>query len=206
MKKGEARSPWNTPLPLLQRFSRPYRDVLVLRRDVLRLLLVRRLGTLAPLARASESPIATACLRLVTLRPPRDRSVPRLERRTALATRRPDEVRRVVDFRADGLLRRLVDVRADVLRVAVRRPVVRRPDADARVVVRRPDFRRAEVRRLDVRAVDLRDDLLAALRAAMRTSPVRLSQPHSELSGYHGGFVQFMRLFVDISRFKRRIC
>jgi hypothetical protein len=51
---------------------------------------VRRRGTFAPFDRASESPIAIACLRLFT-RPPRPplplRSVPRFRRRIALATR-----------------------------------------------------------------------------------------------------------------------
>jgi hypothetical protein len=49
-------------------------------------------GTLAPFLRASESPMAIACLRLVTLPPlppfP-ERSVPRFFRRTALATDLP---------------------------------------------------------------------------------------------------------------------
>src|SRR5580692_11391457 len=50
------------------------------------------LGTLAPFLRASESPIAIACLRLVTLPPlppfP-DRRVPRFSRRMALSTLLP---------------------------------------------------------------------------------------------------------------------
>ena len=74
-------------------------------------------GTLAPFSRASDRPIAIACLRLFTL-PPRPPgplvSVPFLRRRIALATRllaafpylRPD------DFFAD-------DFRADRFRVAM---------------------------------------------------------------------------------------
>ncbi|HEX7120834.1 MAG TPA: hypothetical protein VF178_00600, partial [Gemmatimonadaceae bacterium] len=63
---------------------------LVLRRR--RVLLLRdRAGTLAPFFRASERPIATACLRLVTRPPcpclPR-RRVPFLRRRIALSTLR----------------------------------------------------------------------------------------------------------------------
>ncbi|HEU5171247.1 MAG TPA: hypothetical protein VFU46_11955 [Gemmatimonadales bacterium] len=52
-------------------------------------LLPRLAGTLAPFFRASESPIAIACLRLFTLPPlpPRPlRSVPRFRRRIALST------------------------------------------------------------------------------------------------------------------------
>lgn len=60
------------------------------RADVLRdeLFLDARLraGTLSPSSRASLMPIASACLRLVTLRPPRVLSVPRLRRRIALPT------------------------------------------------------------------------------------------------------------------------
>ena len=49
----------------------------------------RRLGTFAPDRRASERPIAMACLRLVTLRPDRPlRSVPRFRSRIARATLR----------------------------------------------------------------------------------------------------------------------
>src|SRR5262249_40920706 len=48
-------------------------------RRVLRFLALRFFGTLAPAARASDRPIATACLRLLTLRPDRPlRSVPAL--------------------------------------------------------------------------------------------------------------------------------
>ncbi len=53
----------------------------------------RFLGTFAPFSRASESPIAIACLRLVTLPPfpPRPRlSVPFFRRFIALVTRFPD--------------------------------------------------------------------------------------------------------------------
>jgi hypothetical protein len=61
-------------------------------------------GTFAPFSRASESPIAIACLRLFTAPPcpafPRF-SVPRLRRRIALSTLFPAarEYRRPVDFR-----------------------------------------------------------------------------------------------------------
>jgi len=44
-------------------------------------------GTLAPFFRASDSPIAIACLRLFTVRPLPDLRVPFLRRRIALATR-----------------------------------------------------------------------------------------------------------------------
>lgn len=58
------------------------------RRDVLRFCPcrappVRRLGTLAPFSRASLSPMAMACFRLVTFRPEPLLSVPRLRRRIA---------------------------------------------------------------------------------------------------------------------------
>ena len=49
-----------------------------------------RAGTLAPFFRASDSPIAIACVRLLTLPPCPDfprRNVPRLRRRMALSTR-----------------------------------------------------------------------------------------------------------------------
>ena len=68
------------------------------------LLRSERLGTLAPLRRASESPIAIACLRLFTLPPlpplPR-RRVPRFRRRIVLSTFLPAALpyRRFVDFR-----------------------------------------------------------------------------------------------------------
>jgi hypothetical protein len=45
-----------------------------------------RAGTLAPFSRASESPIAIACLRLVTFPPLLLFSVPRLRLRMALST------------------------------------------------------------------------------------------------------------------------
>ncbi len=48
---------------------------------------VRLPGTLAPFFRASDKPIAIACLRLVTFLPLPDSSVPFLRRRIALATR-----------------------------------------------------------------------------------------------------------------------
>jgi hypothetical protein len=48
---------------------------------------LRRFGTFAPERRASERPIAMACLRLVTLRPERPlRSVPRLRSRMTFST------------------------------------------------------------------------------------------------------------------------
>jgi hypothetical protein len=50
-------------------------------------------GTFAPFSRASLRPMAIACLRLFTLRPEPDLSVPFLRRRIALAT-----VFDVVDF------------------------------------------------------------------------------------------------------------
>jgi hypothetical protein len=53
---------------------------------------VRFLGTLPPFERASDNPIAIACLRLFTfppLPPGPERSVPFLRRRIALATRLP---------------------------------------------------------------------------------------------------------------------
>jgi hypothetical protein len=48
---------------------------------------VRLRGTFAPFLRASESPIAIACLRLFTFLPLPDLSVPFLRRRMVLATR-----------------------------------------------------------------------------------------------------------------------
>jgi hypothetical protein len=47
---------------------------------------VRFRGTLPPFSRASDSPIAIACFRLVTLRPDPLFSVPRFRRRIALST------------------------------------------------------------------------------------------------------------------------
>lgn len=47
---------------------------------------VRLRGVFSPFSLASLMPIASACLRLVTLRPPRVLRVPRLRRRIALAT------------------------------------------------------------------------------------------------------------------------
>jgi hypothetical protein len=48
---------------------------------------VRLRGTFAPFLRASDRPIAIACLRLFTLRPLPERSVPFFLRRIALPTR-----------------------------------------------------------------------------------------------------------------------
>ena len=57
------------------------------RRFVRRFLLLGCLGTFAPDLRASERPIAMACLRLVTFLPDRPlRNVPRLRSRIARAT------------------------------------------------------------------------------------------------------------------------
>lgn len=50
------------------------------------LLAARLRGTFSPFSLASLMPIAIACLRLVTLRPPRVLSVPCLRRRIALPT------------------------------------------------------------------------------------------------------------------------
>src|SRR5262245_29479822 len=59
----------------------------VVRFLALLLFLRRRFGTFAPERRASESPIAIACLRLVTFRPERPlRSVPRLRSRMTFST------------------------------------------------------------------------------------------------------------------------
>ena len=66
-------------------------------------------GAFSPFSRASFIPIASACLRLVTLRPPRVLSVPCLRRRIALPTVAlalllyflPDDFR--LDLRADVL-------------------------------------------------------------------------------------------------------
>ena len=70
------------------------------------LLAARLRGTFSPFSLASLMPIAIACLRLVTLRPPRVLSVPCLRRRIALPTVElafllyflPDDFR--LDFRA----------------------------------------------------------------------------------------------------------
>jgi len=74
-------------------------------------------GTFAPLARASESPIAIACLRLFTFRPLPLFSVPFLRRRIALPTL----------FDADFPYFRPLFFRPDELRfrAAIRRSVVR---------------------------------------------------------------------------------
>jgi hypothetical protein len=50
---------------------------------------VRFFGTLAPFERASDRPIAIACLRLFTLPPEPERRVPFFLRRIALSTRLP---------------------------------------------------------------------------------------------------------------------
>ena len=64
-----------------RRFVLRFLRLLVLRRRRL------RFGTFAPERRASERPIAIACLRLVTLRPERPlRSVPRLRSRMTFST------------------------------------------------------------------------------------------------------------------------
>jgi hypothetical protein len=64
-----------------------YARLFVLRFLLLLLFLRRRFGTFAPARRASERPIAIACLRLVTLRPDRPlRSVPRLRSRMTFST------------------------------------------------------------------------------------------------------------------------
>ena len=66
---------------------RPYARRLLLRLLRLLLFLRRRFGTFAPALRASERPIAIACLRLVTFRPERPlRSVPRLRSRMTFST------------------------------------------------------------------------------------------------------------------------
>jgi hypothetical protein len=78
---------------------------------------VRLRGVFSPFSRASLMPMAIACLRLVTLRPPRVLSVPCLRRRAALATVllafllyfRPDDFR--LDLRPDVL--RLEDLLPD---------------------------------------------------------------------------------------------
>jgi len=79
-----------------------------LRAAVLRVVFLdaRLRGTFSPFSLASLNPMASACLRLVTLRPPRVLRVPRLRRRMALPTVElafwlyflPDELR--LDLRA----------------------------------------------------------------------------------------------------------
>jgi hypothetical protein len=88
-----------------------------LRDDVLD---VRLRGVFSPFSLASLIPIAIACLRLVTLRPPRVLSVPRLRRRIALPT---VELAFLLYFLPDDFL---LDLRADVLW-----PEDLRPDVDA---------------------------------------------------------------------------
>jgi len=70
---------------------------------------VRLRGVFSPFSLASLIPIATACLRLVTLRPPRVLSVPRLRRRIALPT---VELAFLLYFLPDVFR---LDLRADVL-------------------------------------------------------------------------------------------
>jgi len=143
-------------------------------------------GTFAPLARASESPMAMACLRLVTFRPPRVVRDPRFRRRMALLTIDPALVpyfRRLADFLRPVLARLLVRLLMRLLVRAVVRLVVRLAVRFVvRLAVRRRAPERAVVRarfRVDVvrfRPV-LRDDFRALfrvlVRAAMRTSPER---------------------------------
>jgi hypothetical protein len=93
-------------------------------RDRERLRVPRRAGTLAPFFRASDNPIAMACLRLFTfppLPPGPDRRVPFFRRRMALSTRllaaspyrrleedffrEEDDRRDDVDFRLEARLR-----------------------------------------------------------------------------------------------------
>jgi hypothetical protein len=88
-----------------------------LRDDVLD---VRLRGVFSPFSLASLIPIAIACLRLVTLRPPRVLSVPCLRRRIALPT---VELAFLLYFLPDDFL---LDLRADVLW-----PEDLRPDVDA---------------------------------------------------------------------------
>lgn len=70
---------------------------------------VRLRGVFSPFSRASLMPMAIACLRLVTLRPPRVLSVPCLRRRIALPT---VELAFLLYFLPDDFL---PDLRADVL-------------------------------------------------------------------------------------------
>ena len=70
---------------------------------------VRLRGVFSPFSRASLMPMAIACLRLVTLRPPRVLSVPCLRRRIALPT---VELAFLLYFLPDYFL---PDLRADVL-------------------------------------------------------------------------------------------
>ena len=188
-KRGGACSRWEPPRPFRPAHTR-YRIALrratrlVVRRAVRRAVprvVPRMAGTLAPLPRASDNPIATACLRLVTLRPPRVRSVPRLVRRTAVSTLRVAAgpyLRRRVVFRAETLRVRPTAALVVALRAVVRRAAVVRRRAVVRVVALRAVARRAVVRRAEARVVDLREVfravLRATLRAAIRTSPVRL--------------------------------
>jgi uncharacterized protein YjbI with pentapeptide repeats len=66
-------------------------------------------GVFSPFSRASFIPIASACFRLVTLRPPRVLSVPCLRRRIALPT---VALALLLYFLPDDFL---LDLRADVL-------------------------------------------------------------------------------------------
>jgi hypothetical protein len=86
---------------------------------------VRLRGVFSPFSRASLMPIASACLRLVTLRPPRVLSVPLLRRRIALPTVElafalyflPDDFR--LDLRPDVLRVEDLDPDRDVFRAAI---------------------------------------------------------------------------------------
>lgn len=82
-----------------------------------------RVGTLSPSARASLSPMATACLRLITLRPERpDLSLPAFISRIARSTFLPDlrlylrplAFFRVVFFRPEAFFRPGVFFRLEV--------------------------------------------------------------------------------------------
>jgi hypothetical protein len=90
--------------PPAQDLERFFPEAELLRRDALPL---RAGGTFAPFLRASESPIATACLRLFTFPPRPDfprRRVPRFRRRIALSTLLPAPLLYFLrlDLRADA--------------------------------------------------------------------------------------------------------
>lgn len=107
------RSPARAPNPLSQLldFARDDFRGVDLRDDDLRDedFDVRLRGVFSPFSRASLMPMAIACLRLVTLRPPRVLSVPCLRRRIALPT---VELAFLLYFLPDDFL---PDLRADVL-------------------------------------------------------------------------------------------
>jgi hypothetical protein len=93
-------------------FAPPFAPRLALFVPLVLLVLFRARGTFAPFSRASDKPIATACLRLFTTPPRPDfprRSVPFFRRRIALATLFP-AARPYFAF---------VDLRPVVLRVAI---------------------------------------------------------------------------------------